>query len=68
MEKERALTNNPIPVILDTDIGADIDDTWALAILLRSSELDLKLVTTTVTVTLGEQGRRTRVKLTGCTP
>ena len=36
----------PIPVILDTDIGGDIDDTWALAYLLRSPELDLKLVVT----------------------
>jgi inosine-uridine nucleoside N-ribohydrolase len=35
------------PVILDTDIGDDIDDTWALAMLLKSPELDLKLVTTT---------------------
>ena len=36
-----------VPVILDTDIGDDIDDTWALAMLLRSPQLDLKLVTTT---------------------
>jgi inosine-uridine nucleoside N-ribohydrolase len=35
------------PVILDTDIGDDIDDTWALVMLLRSPQLDLKLVTTT---------------------
>ena len=35
-----------IPVILDTDIGTDIDDTWALAMLLNSPELDLKLVVT----------------------
>jgi len=35
-----------IPVILDTDIGSDIDDTWALALLLKSPELDLKLVVT----------------------
>jgi CubicO group peptidase (beta-lactamase class C family)/inosine-uridine nucleoside N-ribohydrolase len=35
------------PVILDTDIGDDIDDTWALVMLLKSPELDLKLVTTT---------------------
>ena len=35
-----------IPVILDTDIGDDIDDTWALALLLRSPELDLRLVVT----------------------
>ena len=33
-----------IPVILDTDIGDDIDDTWALALLLKSPELDVKLV------------------------
>jgi len=36
-----------IPVVLDTDIGDDIDDTWALALLLRSPELDVKLITTT---------------------
>jgi len=35
---------NKIPCILDTDIGGDIDDTWALAMLLRSPELDLRLV------------------------
>jgi len=34
----------PIPVILDTDIGGDIDDTWALTMLLKSPELDVKLV------------------------
>ncbi len=34
----------PIPVILDTDIGDDIDDTWALAMLLKSPELDPRLV------------------------
>ena len=33
----------PMPVILDTDIGGDIDDTWALGLLLKSPELDLKL-------------------------
>ena len=33
-----------IPVILDTDIGDDIDDTWALALLLKSPEVDVKLV------------------------
>lgn len=38
--------NPRIPVILDTDIGGDIDDTWALALLLQSPELELKLVTT----------------------
>ena len=36
----------PIPVILDTDIGTDVDDVWALAFLLRCPELDVRLVTT----------------------
>lgn len=35
-----------IPVILDTDIGSDIDDTWALTMMLKSPELDVKLVMT----------------------
>lgn len=33
-----------IPVIFDTDIGSDIDDTWALLYLLKCPELDLQLV------------------------
>ena len=36
----------PTPVILDTDIGGDIDDTWALALLLKCPELDVRLVVT----------------------
>jgi inosine-uridine nucleoside N-ribohydrolase len=41
------MTPSPrIPVILDTDLGSDIDDTWALAQLLRSPELDPKLILT----------------------
>jgi hypothetical protein len=32
-----------IPVIFDTDIGGDIDDTWALCFLLKCPELDVKL-------------------------
>jgi inosine-uridine nucleoside N-ribohydrolase len=38
----------PKPVILDTDICDDIDDTWAIALLLQSPELDCKLITTAV--------------------
>lgn len=34
----------PIPVILDTDIGGDIDDAWALAMMLKSPELDVKMI------------------------
>ncbi len=33
-----------IPVILDTDIGDDIDDTWALGMMLHCPELDVKMV------------------------
>ncbi len=50
-----ALDNNPsssrsgkIPVIFDTDICDDIDDTWALSLLLQSPEFDVKLITTEV--------------------
>lgn len=37
-----------IPVIFDTDICDDIDDTWALALLVQSPEFDIKLITTEV--------------------
>jgi inosine-uridine nucleoside N-ribohydrolase len=47
---EEKMPSGGLPVILDTDIGDDIDDTWALALLLRSPELDLKLV-------VGDYGR-----------
>ena len=40
----------PTPVIYDSDIGDDIDDTWALVTLLKSPELDLRLV-------VGDQGK-----------
>ncbi len=36
----------PIPIVLDTDIGSDIDDAFALALVLDSPELDLRAVTT----------------------
>ncbi|MEM7077031.1 MAG: nucleoside hydrolase [Pseudomonadota bacterium] len=36
----------PIPVVLDTDIGFDVDDVWALAFLLKCPEVDIKLITT----------------------
>jgi purine nucleosidase len=37
-----------IPIIFDTDIGDDIDDALALALALRSPELDIRAVTTVV--------------------
>lgn len=36
----------PVPVLLDTDIGTDIDDAYALAQVVRSPELELLGVTT----------------------
>ena len=35
-----------IPVIIDTDVGTDVDDMWALAFALRCPELDIRLITT----------------------
>ena len=38
--------DKPIPIILDTDIGSDVDDAFAVALILGSPELDLVGVTT----------------------
>jgi inosine-uridine nucleoside N-ribohydrolase len=46
-----------IPVVIDTDIGDDIDDTWALALALRSPELDVRLVVTD----FGNTGERAKL-------
>ncbi len=35
-----------IPLILDTDIGTDVDDVWALVFLLNCPEVEIKLITT----------------------
>src|SRR4051812_372408 len=35
-----------IPILLDTDAGSDVDDAFALALILASPELDLRGVTT----------------------
>ena len=47
---DKPAAKKKIPVILDTDIGDDIDDTWALALALKCPELDVKLV-------VGDQGK-----------
>eukprot|EP00929_Paragymnodinium_shiwhaense_P034419 TRINITY_DN18730_c2_g1_i2.p1 TRINITY_DN18730_c2_g1~~TRINITY_DN18730_c2_g1_i2.p1 ORF type:complete len:403 (-),score=60.66 TRINITY_DN18730_c2_g1_i2:29-1150(-) len=39
-------TTPPLRVIVDTDIGDDIDDSWALAFLLASKAIDVRLVVT----------------------
>lgn len=46
MIDERTNAIRRIPIILDTDIGDDIDDTWAIAMMLKSPELDVRLITT----------------------
>ncbi|MBN1419543.1 MAG: nucleoside hydrolase [Planctomycetes bacterium] len=43
---EKAVAPSAVPVILDTDIGDDIDDSWAVALILSCPELDVKLITT----------------------
>ncbi|MGE5567881.1 MAG: nucleoside hydrolase [Rhodospirillales bacterium] len=48
------VAGGPIPVILDTDIGDDIDDALALALALRSPELDVRAV---ITVFQNREGR-----------
>src|SRR5262245_12526603 len=35
-----------VPILLDTDIGTDLDDAFALALLLASPEVDLRGITT----------------------
>jgi inosine-uridine nucleoside N-ribohydrolase len=41
-----ATAQKTTPVVLDTDIGSDIDDAFAVALSLHSPELDLRAVTT----------------------
>lgn len=41
-----AVAAEKIPVVIDTDIGSDIDDAFALALALVSAELDLQAITT----------------------
>ena len=52
--KSVSVAKRRIPVILDTDIGGDIDDTWALALLIQSPEFDVKLITTSVDDTVSK--------------
>jgi len=47
-DKNPSSQGGKIPVIFDTDICDDIDDTWALSLLLQSPEFDVKLITTEV--------------------
>jgi purine nucleosidase len=42
-----AIERAPIPAVLTTDVGAEVDDQWAMAHLLVSPEVDLKAIITT---------------------
>jgi purine nucleosidase len=44
--EEPSVKKKAIPILLDTDIGTDVDDAFALALILASPELDLRGVTT----------------------
>jgi purine nucleosidase/pyrimidine-specific ribonucleoside hydrolase len=57
-----ATAANPIKVILDTDIGDDIDDALALALILASPELEL-LGVTTVYGNVEARSRQARTEL-----
>jgi purine nucleosidase len=52
-----SVPNTPQKVIIDTDIGDDIDDAFALALALRSPELQILGVTTT----FGDTGERAKL-------
>jgi inosine-uridine nucleoside N-ribohydrolase len=41
-----------IPVIIDTDVGTDIDDTWAVAYLLQQPDIEIQLILTATHNTL----------------
>ena len=47
----------PLPILLDTDIGTDVDDAIALALVLASPGLDLRAVT----IVSGDVGLRARI-------
>ena len=40
------MNNSPQKIILDTDIGSDCDDSWALALAIACKEIQLLAVTT----------------------
>jgi inosine-uridine nucleoside N-ribohydrolase len=53
------MANRPMPILIDTDIGDDIDDALAIALALNSPEVDLRGVTTV----FGDVDTRTRLAL-----
>jgi purine nucleosidase len=49
----RALARSPLPAVLSTDCGVEMDDQWALAHLLMSPEIDLRAVITSHASSIG---------------
>ena len=45
-DSQKTAKQPPTPVIIDTDIGSDIDDSFAIGFALQSSELDVRFVVT----------------------
>jgi purine nucleosidase len=58
-----AAMTGPLPILLDTDVGTDVDDAIALALVLASPTLDLRAVTT-VSGDVGIRGRIAKQLLT----
>jgi purine nucleosidase len=56
------MDENGVPVVLDTDIGTDVDDVVALGLLLRAPRIDLRAVTT-VYVNAGLRARMVKAVL-----
>jgi len=54
-----AAQSSPLKVILDTDIGGDIDDAWALAFAMQSPDIDL------IGVTIADGDTPARAKVAG---
>ena len=54
---QASVAQQRVPMVLDTDIGGDIDDAFALALVLSSPELDLRAVTTVT----GDTNARARI-------
>jgi len=53
------MPDRPLPILIDTDIGDDIDDALALALAVNSPEVELRAVTTV----FGDVATRTRLAL-----
>lgn len=49
-----AVAQTKTPVIIDTDLGQDMDDAWSVGYLLMSPDVDVRLITTVSRCTIGK--------------